>query len=160
MTTPPPCTSTKRCAPSWRQSEEAHTLLAQLGAPGSEGSNAYGKVFTRSDMAYVVAMAARLPQPPPGQAYHLWLVQGEQTELAGMMKINQDGFALVIYEADQNDQLPHNAKRIRRLTLLALLVLLLPALLSACQPIQAPDVAPDVDRYHCHRRHNRHLDQP
>lgn len=111
-------------------------------------------------MAYVVAMAARLPQPPPGQAYHLWLVQGEQTELAGMMKINQDGFALVIYEADQNDQLPHNAKRIRRLTLLALLVLLLPALLSACQPIQAPDVAPDVDRYHCHRRHNRHLDQP
>lgn len=69
----------------------------------SEGSNAYGKVFTHSDMAYVVAMAARLPQPPPGQAYHLWLVQGEATELAGMMKINQEGFALVIYEADQHD---------------------------------------------------------
>lgn len=69
----------------------------------SESSNAYGKVFTRSDMAYVVAMAARLPQPPPGQAYHLWLVRGDQTELAGMMKINQEGFALVIYEADQND---------------------------------------------------------
>lgn len=70
-----------------------------------EGSNAYGKVFTRSDMAYVVAMAARLPQPPPGQAYHLWLTQGEQTELAGMMKINQDGFALVIYQAAENDPL-------------------------------------------------------
>lgn len=69
----------------------------------SEGSTAYGKVFTRSDMAYVVAMAARLPQPPPGQAYHLWLAQGDQTELAGMMKINQEGFALVIYEAVQND---------------------------------------------------------
>ncbi len=69
----------------------------------SESSNAYGKVFTRSDMAYVVAMAARLPQPPPGQAYHLWLVRGDQTELAGMMKINQEGFALVIYEADQHD---------------------------------------------------------
>jgi hypothetical protein len=41
---------------------------------------------------------------------------------------------------------PHDPKRIRRLTLLALLVLLLPTLLSACQPIQAPDVAPDVDR--------------
>ena len=68
-----------------------------------ESSNAYGKVFTSSDMAYVVAMAARLPQPPPGQAYHLWLTQGEQTELAGMMKINQDGFALVIYEAAKND---------------------------------------------------------
>lgn len=71
----------------------------------SESSNAYGKVFTRSDMAYVVAMAARLPQPPAGQAYHLWLTQGEQTELAGMMKINQDGFALVIYEAAENDPL-------------------------------------------------------
>lgn len=70
-----------------------------------EGSNAYGKVFTRSDMAYVVAMAARLPQPPPGQAYHLWLTQGETTELAGMMKINQDGFALVIYQAAENDPL-------------------------------------------------------
>ncbi|MFZ4657139.1 MAG: anti-sigma factor domain-containing protein [Caldilineaceae bacterium] len=69
----------------------------------SESSNAYGKVFTRSDMAYVVAMATRLPQPPPGQAYHLWLVRGDQTELAGMMKINQEGFALVIYEADQHD---------------------------------------------------------
>lgn len=71
--------------------------------PMLEGSTAYGKVFTRSDMAYVVAMAARLPQPPPGQAYHLWLVRGEETQLAGMLKINQDGFALVIYEADQND---------------------------------------------------------
>jgi len=69
----------------------------------SESSNAYGKVFTRSDMPYVVAMAARLPQPPPNQAYYLWLVSGDQTELAGMMQINQEGFALVIYEADQND---------------------------------------------------------
>jgi len=69
----------------------------------SESSNAYGKVFTRSDMAYVVAMAARLPQPPPGQAYHLWLARGEATQLAGMLKINQEGFALVIDEAAQND---------------------------------------------------------
>lgn len=41
---------------------------------------------------------------------------------------------------------PHEAKRIRRFALLTLLALLLPTLLSACQPIQAPDVAPDVDR--------------
>jgi hypothetical protein len=41
---------------------------------------------------------------------------------------------------------PYHTKRIRQLTLLALLVLLLPTLLSACQPIQAPDVTPDVDR--------------
>jgi Anti-sigma-K factor rskA/Putative zinc-finger len=69
----------------------------------SEGSTAYGKVFTRSDMAHVVAMAARLPQPPPGQAYHLWLTENDQVELAGMMKINQDGFALLIYDAPHND---------------------------------------------------------
>lgn len=41
---------------------------------------------------------------------------------------------------------PHDPKRARRLTLLVLLALLLPAILSACQPIQAPDVAPEVDR--------------
>ncbi len=69
----------------------------------SEGSNAYGKVFTRSDMTHVVAMAARLPQPPAGQAYHLWLTDNDEVKLAGIMKINQEGFALLIYEADHTD---------------------------------------------------------
>lgn len=40
----------------------------------------------------------------------------------------------------------HQPKRLYRFTLLALFALLLPALLSACQPIQAPAVAPEVDR--------------
>lgn len=65
-------------------------------------SRAYGKVFTRSDMPQVVAMAARLPQPPPGQAYHLWLTEGDQTVLAGVMKIDHEGFAILIYAANRN----------------------------------------------------------
>lgn len=40
----------------------------------------------------------------------------------------------------------HDPKRLRRLAMLVLLALLLPAVLSACQPIQAPAVAPEVDR--------------
>jgi plastocyanin len=43
-------------------------------------------------------------------------------------------------------QLPHHSRRFRRLSVLTLLALLLPAVLSACQPIQAPAVAPEVDR--------------
>lgn len=69
----------------------------------SDESNAYGKVFTRTDMAYVVAMAARLPQPPSGEAYHLWLLRSDAPELAGVMRINEYGFALVIHQADAPD---------------------------------------------------------
>lgn len=70
--------------------------------PPSPTSNAYGKVFTRADMPYVVAMAARLPQPPADKAYHLWLTHGPTTELAGVMVLDGDGFAMLIYEADRD----------------------------------------------------------
>ena len=78
------------------------TIRRVLRSTSAE-SNAYGKVFTRTDMAYVVAMAARLPQPPSGEAYHLWLVRSDEPELAGVMRINGDGFALVIHQADVVD---------------------------------------------------------
>lgn len=70
--------------------------------PPSEDADAYGKVFTRADMPYVVAMAARLPPPPAGQAYHLWLTQGASTELAGVMTLDEQGFGLLIYQAAQD----------------------------------------------------------
>lgn len=65
-------------------------------------SNAYGKLFTRSDLPHVVAMAARLPQPAPGQAYHLWVSRNGQTRLAGVMKVNDQGFGLLVFDADSD----------------------------------------------------------
>lgn len=62
----------------------------------------YGKLFTRTDLPHVVAMAARLPQPLPGQAYHLWLTRGDETWLAGEMSVNDDGFGLLLFDADRD----------------------------------------------------------
>ena len=76
------------------------TQRSVLLPPGA-GSDAYGKLFTRSDMPHIVAMAARLPPPPAGQAYHLWLTRGTETQLAGVMAVDKDGFGLLIFEADQ-----------------------------------------------------------
>jgi hypothetical protein len=36
-------------------------------------------------------------------------MHGDETELAGLMRINDDGFALIIYEAKQNDPLYDSA---------------------------------------------------
>jgi len=69
----------------------------------TEGSRAYGKVFTRAEMSEVVAMAARLSSPPPGEAYHLWLTQDGETEFAGVMRLNSHGFGLLIYHAERSD---------------------------------------------------------
>lgn len=60
----------------------------------------YGKLFTHPDLSHVVAMIARLPQPPPGQAYHLWLTRQGQTELAGVMSVNDQGFSLLVFDED------------------------------------------------------------
>jgi hypothetical protein len=63
----------------------------------------YGKVFTRQGLPHVIVMAARLLQPPPGQAYHLWLTVEGQTRLAGILNVNEDGFGLLVFDEDQND---------------------------------------------------------
>jgi Anti-sigma-K factor rskA/Putative zinc-finger len=76
------------------------TTKAFLRATASD-SNSYGKLFTRSDLPDVVAMAGRLPGPPAGQAYHLWVNQGGKTFLAGTMKVNDKGFGLLVFIADQ-----------------------------------------------------------
>lgn len=70
--------------------------------PPEDGSRAYGKVFTRPDMPHVVAMAARLPQPPEGQAYHLWVTRAGRTRLAGTMNVNDEGFGLLVWDVDRD----------------------------------------------------------
>jgi anti-sigma factor RsiW len=73
----------------------------QILRPVDEESNAYGKLFVRSDLPDVVVMAARLPTPPEGQAYHLWLTSGGQLVDAGVFPIDDQGFGLLTIEADR-----------------------------------------------------------
>ncbi len=81
--------------------DSSKTIKRVLRSPGS-GSPSYGKLYTRPDLPHVVAMAARLPQPPEGQSYHLWLRSQGQIQLAGVMTVNSQGFGLLIFDADHN----------------------------------------------------------
>lgn len=82
--------------------DSSKTTRRVLLPPEEGSSDAYGKLFTRSDLPHVVAMAARLRQPPAGQAYHLWVTSAGQTRLAGVMKVNEQGFGLLVFDADRN----------------------------------------------------------
>jgi hypothetical protein len=78
------------------------TTRRVLLPPGGE-SRAYGKLFTREGLPHVVAMAARLPQPPPNQSYHLWVTEAGETSLAGELTINQAGFGLLLFDDDSDN---------------------------------------------------------
>src|SRR5438552_14872840 len=55
---------------------------ATLRSPTDDSPTApYGKVFTRPDMPYVVAMAGRLSPAPSGQEYHLYRSEEHTSEL-------------------------------------------------------------------------------
>ncbi|MGH2350360.1 MAG: anti-sigma factor domain-containing protein [Chloroflexota bacterium] len=84
--------------------DSRQTVKRLLQPPdGAASSTApYGKLYTRPDLPDVVAMAARLPQPPAGQAYHLWVIQDGETQLAGIFATNADGFGLLVFTAGQN----------------------------------------------------------
>jgi anti-sigma factor RsiW len=75
------------------------TVKALLRAT-QPGSKAYGKIFIRPDMPNVVVMAGRLPPPPTGQAYRVWLTSGSTTRLAGQLALNA-GFGALILDAGQ-----------------------------------------------------------
>jgi anti-sigma factor RsiW len=79
--------------------EDATRLILRSPDPDSR---AYGKLFTRPDLPHVVAMAARLPIPPPGQTYHLWLTSEGHTFLAGVLPVNDQGFGLLTFDADHD----------------------------------------------------------
>jgi hypothetical protein len=81
--------------------------------PPVAGATSYGKVFTRPDLPYLVAMAGRLPAAPNGEAYHLWITfaDGEDV-LGGVLMPNRDGFAAVVYEADRNGPQPQAVRLI------------------------------------------------
>lgn len=91
--------------------DSTKTVRAVLRAVSSD-SKAYGKIFIRPDMPYVVSMIARLPQPPAGQVYHLWTTSQGQVQLLGTMTVNKDGFGLLVYKADHNGPV-YDAARLR-----------------------------------------------
>jgi anti-sigma factor RsiW len=81
--------------------DAAEATRVILRAPDPD-SHAYGKLFTRPDLPHVVAMAARLPIPPEGQTYHLWLTSEGRTFLAGVLPVNDQGFGLLTFDADHD----------------------------------------------------------
>ena len=81
--------------------DAAEATRVILRAPDPD-SRAYGKLFTRPDLPHVVAMAARLPIPPEGQTYHLWLTSEGRTFLAGVLPVNDQGFGLLTFDADHD----------------------------------------------------------
>jgi hypothetical protein len=73
----------------------------KLSMRSTDGSGAYGKIFTKADASDVVVMVNRLSQPQPGQTYLLWLTSSGNTRLAGRLDVDSDGFAYLIYRADR-----------------------------------------------------------
>jgi hypothetical protein len=86
------------------------TLKAQLKS--TTGSPAYGKLYTRPDLADVVVMAARLPPPPQAQSYHLWLSQQGPLRDMGALNVNEQGFGLIVFNAGQNGPVYDSARLI------------------------------------------------
>jgi hypothetical protein len=81
--------------------DSRHTEKAFLAPPEGSSSESYGKLFTRSDLADVVVLGARLPPPGPDVAYHLWLTEGGRTKLAGLLSVDRTGFGLLLFRADR-----------------------------------------------------------
>ena len=63
--------------------------------------HSYGKLWTRGDGDDVVVMVNLLPQPPPGQHYELTVTSGGRKIDAGTLKVDQDGFAMLLFRADR-----------------------------------------------------------
>lgn len=78
--------------------DSARTTKAFLRAT-DPGSTSYGKLYTRPDMPYVVGLTGRLPKPPDGFVYNLWLTVQGKDFLAGAMSVTESGFAIILYEA-------------------------------------------------------------
>jgi hypothetical protein len=81
--------------------DSPRTEKAFLAPPEGSSSEAYGKLFTRSDLADAVVLGARLAPPGPDAAYHVWLTDGGRTELAGVLAVDKTGFGLLLFQAER-----------------------------------------------------------
>lgn len=73
----------------------------KLSLRSTDGSSAYGKIFTKADTTDVVVMVNRLPPARAGETYQLWLTSGGETRLAGRLDVDADGFAYLVYRSDR-----------------------------------------------------------
>jgi hypothetical protein len=88
-----------------------HFLQATENAPHlPDAAPPYGKVFIRADLPYVISMTGRLPPPPAGQVYNLWLFSEGGTQLAGTMMPDDAGFGTLLYQASENGPLYESAQ--------------------------------------------------
>lgn len=78
------------------------------------GACPYGKLFTRTNLQHVVAMAARLPALPAGEVYRLWLTTPRGTETPGMLTVDDKGFGLLVFDAPVASQTYDRAEVIRQ----------------------------------------------
>ena len=83
--------------------DSSATTKRVLRSPADTGPSApYGKVFSRSDSADIVAMVNRLPQPPAGQTYHLYVERADgRITAAGTLPVDAEGFSYLVYRGDQ-----------------------------------------------------------
>ena len=68
----------------------------------TDGSPAYGKLYTRPDFNEVVVMVARLSPPAPGEAYQLWVGQSGDVRNAGTLRVGDGGFGLLVFHEATN----------------------------------------------------------
>jgi hypothetical protein len=62
----------------------------------------YGKLWTRADDPDVVVMVNRLPQPPPGQHYEVYVFSDGHTIDCGGLRLDREGFAMMLFRANRN----------------------------------------------------------
>lgn len=81
---------------------QATTKRVLRSVADSGPSAPYGKVFSRSDSADVVAMVNRLPQPPTGERYQLYLYRSDGTiNVAGSLPVDSEGFSYLVFHSDR-----------------------------------------------------------
>jgi len=93
--------------------DSPRTIKATLRAVEPQ-STAYGKLYTRPDFSHVVALAGRMPPAPEGFVYNLWLTMSGVEELAGPMPVNENGFALILFEAGRDGPVYYAARVVRQ----------------------------------------------
>lgn len=63
-----------------------------------DGSNSYGKIYTRPDKTGIVFLGGNLPKPPQGYGYHIFLTNEDSRYLAGVLDVNDEGFGLILVD--------------------------------------------------------------
>jgi hypothetical protein len=80
--------------------DSPQTVKRILRPASARFARSYGKLYTRPGFHEAVSFGARLPAPPEGRAYHLWLTSAGRPRLAGVLTI-RNGFGLLVVRGDR-----------------------------------------------------------